>query len=127
MIFSAPTFLFVFLPAVLLLASIAPRFWRNFVLLAASLLFYAWGEAEFVLVMLASIAFNYVAGLFLGPERSPSVRRGALRSRRENSRESRARRARERQGRCSWPRLTEAKRVAGGSQPLGAILIELCL
>jgi len=78
MVFSAPTFLFVFLPAVLLLALIAPRSWRNFVLLAASLFFYAWGEAEFVLVMLASITFNYVAGLFLGPERSPSARRGVL-------------------------------------------------
>jgi len=78
MVFSAPTFLFVFLPAVLVVVLLAPRSMRNIVLLAASLFFYAWGEAEFVVVMFASIIFNYLAGLCLGPDRSPTARRMAL-------------------------------------------------
>jgi hypothetical protein len=52
--FSAPTFLF--LPEVLLLTALAPARARNFLLLLASLFFYAWGEMLYVGVMLASIA-----------------------------------------------------------------------
>ena len=60
MAFSTPTFLFLFLPVVLALHALAGRRARNVVLLAASLLFYAWGEREVVLVMVASIAANWV-------------------------------------------------------------------
>ncbi|MDA7979447.1 MAG: MBOAT family protein [Pirellulales bacterium] len=63
MVFSSPLFLFAFLPLVLTVYFLAPRKLRNLVLLLASLLFYAWGEPAFVLVMLASIAWNYIAGL----------------------------------------------------------------
>ena len=56
MVFSSLTFLFCFLPAVLLLQALLPRPLRNFALLLASLFFYAWGEPWAVLVMLASIA-----------------------------------------------------------------------
>jgi len=38
---------------------------RNFLLLIASLIFYAWGEVEFVLVMLFSIFFNYIFALLV--------------------------------------------------------------
>ena len=77
MVFSAPTFLFVFLPVVLLLALLAPRSWRNLVLLAASLFFYAWGEAEFVLVMLVSCMTNYTLGRFIAHKQA-TVRKCAL-------------------------------------------------
>jgi alginate O-acetyltransferase complex protein AlgI len=70
MVFSAPTFLFLFLPAVLTLVLLAPRGLRNTLLLASSLFFYAWGEADFVVVMLGSILFNYLVGLYLGRERT---------------------------------------------------------
>jgi len=63
MLFGSPVFLFVFLPAVLLLHTLLPRLLRNGMLLLASLLFYAWGEPVFVLVMLVSLAGNYVLGL----------------------------------------------------------------
>ena len=68
MLFSSTIFLFSFLPAVILGYYIIPRRWRegrNLFLLAASLLFYAWGEPSFVLVMLASIFANYVFGLWV--------------------------------------------------------------
>jgi alginate O-acetyltransferase complex protein AlgI len=62
MLFSEPMFVFLFLPLLFLVYVLAPRVARNTVLLLASLLFYAWGEKSFVLVMLGSIAFNYLVG-----------------------------------------------------------------
>jgi alginate O-acetyltransferase complex protein AlgI len=70
LVFSSPTFLFAFLPAVLACTFAAPRSWRNAVLLTASLGFYAWGEQELVLLMLASITGNFAFGL--GVDRSAS-------------------------------------------------------
>lgn len=69
MVFSTPIFLFLFLPAVLVLNYIIPKKYiaaKNVVLLVASLFFYAWGEPRNVLLMLLSIVVNYVCGLLLG-------------------------------------------------------------
>ena len=62
MLFSSLPFLYYFLPAVLLLYFAAPRRLKNTVLLAGSLVFYAWGEPRFVLVMLAEILLGYLFG-----------------------------------------------------------------
>jgi alginate O-acetyltransferase complex protein AlgI len=59
MVFSSVLFLFLFLPAVLLIHWVAPNSWRNSILLIASLCFYAWGEGIYILIMLLSIAMNY--------------------------------------------------------------------
>ena len=67
MIFSSAIFLFVFLPMVLIGyygAFRGNRRGQNIFLLVASLLFYAWGEPWFVLVMIATIAVNYAIGLW---------------------------------------------------------------
>ena len=67
MLFSSSLFLFLFLPLVLLVYYLPLRRRRqgqNVFLLAASLLFYAWGEPWFVLVMIASILANYGFGLW---------------------------------------------------------------
>ncbi len=68
MVFSSTLFLFIFLPLVLALYH-GPRFtgirYRNAVLLAASLLFYAWGEPRFVFVLLAVVLFNWICGLLI--------------------------------------------------------------
>lgn len=73
MLFSSITFLFAFLPAVLLVYYISPRKLKNFVLMFFSLIFYAWGEPRYVIVMLASILVGYVMGLltdyFVGKDR----------------------------------------------------------
>ncbi len=66
MVFSSQTFLFVFFPIVLLLYAIAPRRARNFVLLAASMLFYLWGGGWFIGWLLVSIMGNWVFGHFAG-------------------------------------------------------------
>lgn len=63
MVFSAPMFLFGFLPFSLLAYFLAPKRFRNIVLLAISLLFYAWGEVFYLIVMLVSISANYIIGL----------------------------------------------------------------
>jgi len=59
--FSSITFLFYFLPAVMAVYFLCRgRNARNAILLGASLLFYAWGEGVFLLLLLGSIAFNHV-------------------------------------------------------------------
>ena len=62
-LFTEPTFLFLFLPVVLALYFAAPMRWKNWTLLAASVLFYARGAGAFTLLVLGSIAFNYLAAL----------------------------------------------------------------
>ncbi len=58
-------FLWVFLPIVLIVSRILPIKLNNVFLLIASLLFYAFGEPKYVLLMLCSIAINYAAGMLL--------------------------------------------------------------
>ena len=71
MLFSSMIFVYAFLPLVAGLYWLSPRALRNAVLLAASILFYAWGEPIYVVVMLVTILVNYCGALLLG-----GVRRG---------------------------------------------------
>ncbi|HEY7427481.1 MAG TPA: MBOAT family O-acyltransferase, partial [Gemmataceae bacterium] len=75
MVFSAGIFLFLFLPILLALHFLSPHRLRNALLLAASLLFYAWGEKTYILVLLASIAVNYTLGRWLDGAAGPRRRR----------------------------------------------------
>lgn len=64
MVFSSFTFLFIFLPLVLLTYFFAKkRKYRNIILLIFSLIFYAWGEPIYVLLMILSIVVNYFIAL----------------------------------------------------------------
>lgn len=66
MLFPSEEFLFVFLPVVLGIYYVFLRKHqkaKNTFLLVASLFFYAWGEPEYVFLMIATILFNYVYGL----------------------------------------------------------------
>ncbi len=65
MVFSSTIFLFLFLPFTLALYFIVPQRFRNLLLLTASLFFYAWGEAVYVLIMLFSIFANYIFGMWV--------------------------------------------------------------
>ncbi len=80
MLFSSPVFLFIFLPFVLTVYFLVRRDLRNSFLLCMSLLFYAWGEKGYVLIMLFSMGINFVFGLVL--ERfsldEPGKRKAAL-------------------------------------------------
>lgn len=61
MLFTEPTFLFVFLPLLLALHVVPWPRYRNGLLLLASTVFYAWGGGAFTWLILASILFNYRA------------------------------------------------------------------
>ena len=66
MLFSSTAFIYLFLPAVLLIYYLFLRKHRllsNVFLFGASLIFYGWGEPKFVFVMMASIVFNWLMGL----------------------------------------------------------------
>ena len=63
MLFSSIVFLFTFLPVTLLVYYLVPGRLKNIVLLLASLVFYAWGEPVYVILMVLSILFNYVSGI----------------------------------------------------------------
>ncbi|MGM0876430.1 MAG: MBOAT family O-acyltransferase [Bacillota bacterium] len=65
MVFSNLVFLFLFLPIVIIFYFLSPTKLRNTVLLIASLLFYAWGEPKYVLLMLFSVFINYLFGLLV--------------------------------------------------------------
>ena len=78
MVFSSITFLFYFLPIFLALYFITPTIkGKNVVTLVFSLIFYAWGEPKFILVLLFSIVFNFVAALAID-DREGSARKLAL-------------------------------------------------
>ncbi|MBR1864392.1 MAG: MBOAT family protein [Ruminococcus sp.] len=85
MLFSSTVFLFAFLPAVLITYYIVPRVCRNAVLFVFSLVFYAWGEPVYVILMLMSTAVAYITGLLADRKRreekgktGKGVPRGAL-------------------------------------------------
>ncbi len=63
MLFSGIPFLFYFLPCVLLLYFLTPKKLKNFTLLVASLIFYAWGEPRLVILMMITVFFGYILGI----------------------------------------------------------------
>ena len=75
MLFSSVTFLFFFLPITLMLHQLLPWRWKNHVLLAASVLFYASGEPVYILLLAFSAFVGWLHGLYM--TRHPG-HRGAL-------------------------------------------------
>ena len=65
MIFSSLLFLFRFLPVVLILYYAAPVRLRNLILFIASLVFYAWGEPVYIVLMTVSILVSYLGGILV--------------------------------------------------------------
>lgn len=65
MLFSSITFLFYFLPVVLILYFAVPKFLKNTVLLLASMLFYAWGEPKYAILMIVTIIIGYASGILI--------------------------------------------------------------
>lgn len=65
-LFHSPLFLTAFLPLVVLLAWAGGRRGRNWILLGASLLFYAWGEGPMVAVLVLSALVHHQLGLVVG-------------------------------------------------------------
>ena len=73
MLFSSMFFLWVFLPIVLILSRIIKKGGQNILLLAASLVFYAWGEPRYIVLMLLAIFVNWLIVLLMA--RFPNVKK----------------------------------------------------
>ena len=78
MLFSSITFLYCFLPCVLLVYFSVPDRMKNLVLLLASLLFYGWGEPKYLIFMLASVTQSYIAALLVERFRGTKIAKAAL-------------------------------------------------
>ena len=65
MVFSSLLFLFWFIPIFFAVYYICPARWRNVVLFAGSIIFYAWGEPAYLILIFISIIVNWLAGLGL--------------------------------------------------------------
>lgn len=65
MLFTSPSFIYFFLPLSLLFHWVNFKKLRNVSLLASSLIFYAWGEPRYVLVLFFSILLNWLIGILL--------------------------------------------------------------
>ena len=86
MVFSSAVFLFVFFPLTLILYFMVGRSGdeekdiakKNLILCLASLIFYAWGEPVYIVLMCLSIFFNYHLGLDMESHRNSSRKMKAL-------------------------------------------------
>mgnify|MGYP002546256364 FL=1 len=79
MVFSSLSFLTLFLPLTILLYFAVPRRFRNLLLFLASLIFYAWGEPVYIVLMLFSSVVDYSHGLLMEKfDGRPGVRRALL-------------------------------------------------
>ncbi len=78
MVFSSLAFLFLFLPVVIIVNFWLPSGYRNGFLLFANLVFYAFGEPIYVLLMLGSIGVNYVLAIFMDKAMSDRLKKFIL-------------------------------------------------
>lgn len=74
MLFSSLTFLFVFLPAILVCYYVAPRLARNAILLLFSYLFYAWGGVSYSAVLIISVVANFLFVKQIGSKKATKKR-----------------------------------------------------
>jgi alginate O-acetyltransferase complex protein AlgI len=79
MVFSSPLFLFLFLPVVITVyVSLPGTRARNFWLLLVSLVFYSWGQIDFIFLLLASTLANYFLGWWVDHHQNPANRKNAV-------------------------------------------------
>ena len=72
------TFLFVFMPVVMAIYFLAKKEIRNYILLIASIIFYAWGEPRYLAIMIITILVNYIGALCLDKYQNPRQRLGIV-------------------------------------------------
>ena len=74
MVFSSLLFLYFFLPASVILYFLAPGMkLKNFILLVFSLIFYAWGEPVWIVLLLFSSIVDFYLGMFIDKFRGQKV------------------------------------------------------
>lgn len=70
MVFSSVTFLYYFLPILLLIYFVFPSKFKNSILLLFSLFFYYYGEPKYIVILLLSCLINYLFGLLISKKKS---------------------------------------------------------
>lgn len=78
MVFSSLTFIYFFLPVVMITYMVASKKLKNLILLVAGLIFYAWGEPVYIWVMMVSSFVDFYAGIYIGRSKKQSSKRVAL-------------------------------------------------
>jgi alginate O-acetyltransferase complex protein AlgI len=78
MLFNSPPFLFLFFPCLYFLYRSVPKSWRNGILLAASLFFYAWAEPIFLFWALGSAFLDWALGEVISRRAEPGIRKAAV-------------------------------------------------
>ena len=73
MVFSIITFLYYFLPIVLIIYFIIPNKFKNLCLLISSLFFYFYGEGKFLIILLLSCLMNFIYGLLIDKYRNKKL------------------------------------------------------
>ena len=75
MLFSSITFLYYFLPLVLVVYFLVPKNFKNAWLFISSLFFYAWGEPKCVFLMVATVLLNYIFGILIEKTTSDKLKK----------------------------------------------------
>ena len=75
MVFSSITFLYYFLPILLIFYFIVPTKMKNLVLLIFSLLFYFYGEPRYIGILILSVLVNYFCGILIGRNTNRNIRK----------------------------------------------------
>ena len=72
MLFTSISFLYYFLPALIIIYFITPKKYKNIILLIASLLFYLYGEPKYVFLMIAEIIIAYIGAILIDKYKNQS-------------------------------------------------------
>ena len=75
MLFSSMTFVFMFLPIVCSVYLLARKDLQNYILLIASILFYAWGEPRYLAIMFLTILVNYIGANYISRSKNQKHRK----------------------------------------------------
>lgn len=72
MLFTSISFLYYFLPALIIIYFITPKKYKNIILLIASLLFYFYGEPKYVFLMILEIIIAYIGAILIDKYKNQS-------------------------------------------------------
>ena len=73
MVFTSISFIYYFLPLLLICYFVVPKKFRNIILLMFSVLFYFYGKPKYILLMLIEVFISYVIGLFIDKYKNKNI------------------------------------------------------
>ena len=73
MVFTSISFIYYFLPLLLICYFVVPKKYRNIILLMFSVLFYFYGEPKYILLMLIEVLISYVVGLLIDKYKNKNI------------------------------------------------------